>query len=196
MASAQNVPIEVSFTLLDVLEPLPGATVRLVLGASSDWQNANAGHKFVTDSKGEAHFTMDGIIEKRWRSQSIPFTPFRFPIRVDHMMIAVELEHRFQFVKDAPFQEFRWLLTMDLDRVGGGSCRTVGFMGIYTPDAQGRFTKPLPRRAGTESWTIPDLNHQVVWGMSYQVAGFMLSSDPDKHTLSFAIKRLPRRPPE
>ena len=72
MASAQTVPNDVKFTLLDVKDPyatpfppLAGATVRLVLGESPNWRHPDAGHKFVTDAKGEAHFTMDGLIDTR-----------------------------------------------------------------------------------------------------------------------------------
>ena len=203
MASGQTVPIDVKFTLLDVKDPyatpfppLAGATVRLVLGESPNWQHPDAGHKFVTDAKGEAHFTMDGLIDTRWRSRNIGFTPFSMPSRADHMKIAVELEHNFPPEKEGPLKVFRWVLTMDLDCFRG-QCSTVGFMGIYTPDAQGRFTKPLARQGGTESWKVPELNDRVIWGMSYQVADFTMSPDPDdpkKRTLSFAIKRLYRQP--
>jgi len=170
--------------------------VRLVLGQSPDWQNPDAGHKFVTDEKGEAHFTMDGLIDKRWQSRNVGFTPLRMPSRTDHMQIATELEHKFPIEKTGEYKTFRWLLTMDLDCFPDGQCSTVGFMGIYTPDAQGRFTKALARQGGTESWKVPQLNDQVIWGMSYEVADFMMSTvpnDPKKRTLKFAIKRRPLR---
>jgi hypothetical protein len=106
----------------------------------------------------------------------------------------VELEHKFPLEKEGALKSFRWLLTMDLDCFRDGQCSTVGFMAIHTPDAQGRFTKPLARQAGTESWKVPELNDKVIWGMSYQVADFLMSTDendPKKRTLKFAIKRLP-----
>jgi len=193
MASAQTLPINVDFTFLDVQvsdsPPLAGATVRLVLGQSPNWQNPDAGHTFVTDAKGEAHFTMDGAIDNRWSSRSMGFLPFGIPVRSEHVQIAVEVERK---IDD---RSFRWLLTMDLDCLKGGSCSTVGFMGIYMPDAQGRFTRRLPRQGGTESWKVAELNDKVVWGIGYQAADFLMSpdeNDPNKRRLRFAIKRLAR----
>ncbi len=201
LASAQTVPIDVQFKLVSMkdnydAEPAPvvGETVRLVLGERPDWQNADAGRKFVTDAKGEAHFVMDALIDTRSRSRNIGFTPFSKSSQAEHMKIAVELEHKYPLEKDGPPKSFRWVLTMDLDCFRDGQCSTVGFMGINTPDAQGRFTKPLVRQAGTESWKVPELNDKVIWGMSYQVADFLMSvdeNDPKKRTLKFAIKRLP-----
>jgi hypothetical protein len=196
MARAQTVPIRVDFTFLDAKDPyatpyppLAGETVRLVLGESPTWQNPDAGHKFVTDEKGEAHFTMDGLIDPRWQWKGIALTPFSIPVRSEHTKIGVELERKIEQ------KTFRWLLTLDLDCYGG-PCSTVGFMGIYTPDAQGRFTKALARQGGTESWKVPELNDKVIWGMGYQVADFLMSpdeNDPKQRTLRLAIKRLPRK---
>ena len=70
----------------------------------------------------------------------------------------------------------------------------MGLMGILAPDVQARFTKPLARQAGTAAWKVPELNLKVIWGMSYQVADFLMSpdeNDPKKRSLKFAIKRLP-----
>src|SRR5260370_37759548 len=120
MASAHTVPIDGKFTLLDVKDPyatpsppLAGATVRLVLGESPNWQHPDAGHKLVTDAKGEAHFTIDGLIDTRWRSRNIGFTPFSMPSRADHMKIAVELEHNFPPENGGPLKVCRWFLTTD-----------------------------------------------------------------------------------
>lgn len=174
---------------------LPGATVRLVLGAGPDWQSPTAGHKFVTDAKGEARFTMDGLLDSRWRSRPIGFTPFSMPTRAEHMQIALEVDHEFP-LNGQPPKTFRWVLTMDLDCFRDGQCSTVDFMSIYTPDSKGRFTKLLPRQGSTESWKVQEFNGLVIFGMSYQVADFMLSSHPDnpkKRTLSLALKKLHRQ---
>jgi hypothetical protein len=54
-AKGQPVALDVSFKMIDVENrPLPGVPVRLVFGAGADWQSPNAGHRFVTDAKGEA----------------------------------------------------------------------------------------------------------------------------------------------
>lgn len=203
--SEDTVPIDVQFTMLDVKdpyeapEPLPGAHIRLVLGEGPNWRDADAGHRFVTDARGEARFTMNGLIDTDWRSRNIGFTPFSLPSRADHLSIAVELEHRFPVKKGDEPRKFRWLLTMDLYGFPDGQCSTVGFMSIITPDAKGRFTRPLARQGSTESWKVPELNGQVIWGMSYKVADFRLSradENPGKRILKLVLKRLPRRSPE
>src|SRR5258708_18019292 len=86
MASAQTVPIDVKFTLLDVKDPyttpfppLAGATVRLGLGDNPHWQHPHAGPKFVTDAKGAAHFTMDGLIDTPCPARHISVTPLSTP---------------------------------------------------------------------------------------------------------------------
>jgi hypothetical protein len=202
MAKAQTIPIDVHFNLYDVTDnygsqndPLPGATVRLILGAGPDWQSPTAGYKFVTDQKGEVRFTANGLIDKRWRSQNIGFTPFSWPVRSEHMQIAAELEHRLPLEKAGEFKTFRWVVTMDLDCFSHGQCSTVGFMGIYTPDAQGRFTKALQRTGPQDSWKVPEMGDQVLWGHSYTCADFGMSpdeNDPNKRVLKLAFKRLPR----
>ena len=192
MASAQTVPLQVHFSMIDATDnynvpypPVPGATVRLVLGESKDWQNADAGHQFVTDAKGEGNFTMNATIDQRWQSRNIGFTPFSWPSRTNHMTIATELDHKFDG------KTFRWRLTMDLDEFSDGQCRTVGFMGIYPPDAQGRFTKALERQGGSDSWKVPQADNKIIWGMSYEVADFSL--DAKARTLKFAVKKLGRQ---
>jgi hypothetical protein len=197
MAHAQTLPVKVDFTLLDVKDsynppypPLAGETVRLVLGESPNWQNPDAGHKFVTDEKGEAHFTMDARIAPSWIWRNVGFSPISLPVRAEHVKIGVELAHRFDD------KTFRWMLTMDLDCEKRGPCSTVGFMGIYPPDARGRFTKALVRQGSTESWAVPELNGKIIWGMRYELAGFLMAldeNDPNKRTLQLAIKRLPRK---
>jgi hypothetical protein len=192
--------IDVNFSLLSMKDnysqpdPLPGAIVRPVLGAGPDWQNPTAGRKFVTDDKGEAHFTMDGLIDMRWRSRNVGFTPFSIPVRSEHMQIATELEHKLPAEKEGEYKTFRWVLTMDLDCFKEGTCSTSGLMGIYTPDSQGRFTKALARQGGNEAWKVPELNDKVIWGMNYQVADFLMTTDPadqKKRNLQLAFKRMP-----
>jgi hypothetical protein len=202
MASAQTAPIDVQFQMLAMKDnydatpaPVAGAAVRLVLGDRADWQEAHAGHEFVTNEKGEARFTMEAPIDSHTRSRNIGFTPFSKSSRTEHLKIAVELDHRFPVSQGGPLKNLRWLLTMDLDCFPDGQCSTVGFMGIYSPDAHGRFTQRLVREGSYEAWKVPELGNQVVWGMSYQVADFMLSADekdPKKRTLKFAVKRLAR----
>ena len=79
--------------------------------------------------------------------------------------------------------------------VGDVSPRSRGWTGVQAAGAALADGALRARQAGTESWKVPELNDQVIWGMSYQVADFMLGTDekdPKKRTLKFAIKRLAR----
>jgi len=200
--STQATPVDVQFKLIGTTDnfdadppPVVGETVRLVLGETPDWQNPGAGRQFVTDSKGEARFTMDVPLDSRIRSRNIGFTPFSSYSRSEHMKIAVELKHELPVDTGGATRSFRWLLTMDVDCFKGGTCSSNDFMTIVTPDAQGRFTKTLARQGGNEAWLVPELGNKVMWGMSYKAVDFMLSTDendPKKRTLRFVVKRLPR----
>lgn len=198
MAAAQPVPVDVRFKMLDIKDPygvpyppVPGAKVRLVLGEDANWQKPDAGHTFVTGPDGEARFTMQTQLDNRWQSRNVGFTPIRIPGRTEHLRIGVELDHEFPGIEKV----FRWLLTMDVDCFRDGTCSTVGFMGIYTPDERGNFTKPLPRVGSTESWKVEQLGGQVMWGMTYDAADFLLSTvegAPGRRSLSFAVKKRTR----
>jgi len=51
---------------------------------------------------------------------------------------------------------------------------------------------PLTRM---EAWKVPELGNQLMRGMRYQVADFLMTvdeKDPQRRTLQFAVKRLPR----
>jgi hypothetical protein len=200
MAKAQTTPVEVHFQLFSMGSHydtgIPGEKVRLILGDAPGWQNATAGHAFVTDEKGEAVFTMDAKLDKIFKWQSVGFGPFSLPVRAEHLQIGVELPHRFP-LENGGFADFRWVLTMDVDRlISRSSTGTYGFMGIYTPNEHGNFTKPLRSSGTQDSWFVPAMNNQVIWVHSYTAAGFGLEvdeHDPNRRVLRFAVKREPER---
>jgi hypothetical protein len=199
MARAQT-PVEVHFQLISMGSHsdtgIPGEKVRLILGDAPGWQNATAGHAFVTDEKGEAVFTMDAKIDKIFKWQNVGFTPIRVPVRAEHLQIGVELPHRFP-LENGGFADFRWVLTMDVDRLlSRSSTGTVGFMGIYTPDEHGNFTKPLRRDGTQDAWFVPALNNRVIRGLRYNAVDWSLLEDeknPNRRMLNFAVKREPER---
>ncbi len=87
--------VDVHFKLTELERPdrpLTGVPVRLVLGAVADWQGPNAGYRFVTGAGGEAHFSAAGVVDRRWKMVPYAMTGLSFPRRMDHMMIAAELE--------------------------------------------------------------------------------------------------------
>jgi hypothetical protein len=90
---------------------------------------------------------LDGLIDTRWRSRNIGFTPFSMPSRADHMKIAVELEHNFPPEREGPLKVFRWVLTMDLDCFRG-QCSTVGFMGFIRRMLRAVLRSPWRGKAG------------------------------------------------
>src|ERR1700729_2968601 len=105
-AREQPVTLAVAFALTDSEDyPLPGVPVRVAF-AGQDWQGADAGQRFTTDTKGEARFTATATIDKRWQSTA-SFIP-ALPHRADHLLIAVEFERVVPVGgKDT---HFRWLL--------------------------------------------------------------------------------------
>jgi hypothetical protein len=198
---AQTVNIDVDFALtpyvdsmnkpLGPLDKLTGVPVRVILGESPGWQDPDAGHRFVTDSTGQARFTTKGIVDRRWKSVNVGMTGLSIPKRSDHMRIAVELE---QLIPTAggKYDRFQWLHLMDIDCISGDNCSTSDFTGIYTRDANGRFT----RRAdySNDGLKLPELGGMVLGGPGYKVADFFLSTtDPAKKTwqLKLVLQRMP-----
>src|SRR5437899_12390698 len=67
-ANAQPVTLDVTFKLTDLENrPLPNVPARLVFGSDPDWRGAATGKRFVTDAKGEAHFTANVTFDQKLR---------------------------------------------------------------------------------------------------------------------------------
>ncbi len=195
-ANAQ-VPLDVDFKLTDLeYAPLAGVPVRLVFGAGKDWQGADAGNRIVTADNGEARFTTTAFIEREWRTTSFFFVPV--PGRVNHLMIAAELERSLPLDDQGKQWSARFLHTMDIYSYGDGHCVTNEFMNLYRKDESGCFAQPVPRAplpAGSPgtAWKVPELGNQLLWGMGYKPSNFSLRPDASGQgwTLKLAIARLP-----
>jgi hypothetical protein len=170
-----------------------------VLGPSPDWQDANAGHRFVTDAKGEAHFTSPGIVDRRWRMVPYGMTGLSRPVRADHILIAAELEQTLPTV-DGKLNHFQWLHTFDIDCDTTSDCATSGITTIYTRDAKGRFTREaqrvFPSRNSPPSWKLPEMGELVLSDPGYNVTDFFLSQadgEPARKrwTVRFILQRKP-----
>src|SRR5215471_1598813 len=101
-AAAPAVPIDVHFTLTDLdYKPIPGASVRLLLGPAPEKQDATAGRAFVTDANGKYDFTTTAPIDKRMKKLPTNYVDslFSTPKETDHLTLAAELE----------YTGFRWL---------------------------------------------------------------------------------------
>ena len=188
---AQPVSLDVQFKLTDLeYKALPGQPVRLVFGAGKDWQSANAGNRFVTDGNGEAVFTTQAAIDRRWTSVPVGFTGVSKPVRVDHLQIAAELERVLPGLDAGKDLTLHQLYKMDIDVLPGGDCATSDFTDVYLPDAHGRFTNAVP----STGLTIPNSGGLVLSGIAYQTWDHMLGPVDEAKThwkLKLAFKRSP-----
>ena len=147
-ASADPVALAVHFKLTDLDDrPLPGASVRLVLGSVSGWQGATAGHRFVTDASGAYRFTTSAVLDTHWRKRPTNFLSSLIsrPQETDHLRVATELE----------YMTFPWLYVVDVYRFREGGEVLVEGLSVYTRDARGAFTNKAARDAG--GWVMADL---------------------------------------
>ena len=180
LSSAQQVPLTVNFKMTDVdFKPSAGVPVRLVTGVGKGWQGANSGNRFVTADNGEAHFTTTGILDKQWCMQ--PFFNFSIPVRMRHMMIAVELEQILPLDDRGKQLIKQFLYTMDIYSNAAGSS-TADFVDLYDRDRQGQFTERIPRAPsspGTPAWKLAELGGMVLQGAGYKPWDFSLNPDVD-----------------
>ena len=189
VARAEQVTVDVTFKMTELEKPdhpLANVPVRLVLGITKGWQSPDAGHVFKTDKKGEAHFTMEGAMEKRLRIKGA-----FMPARADHMLVAAELEQRVPKA-GGKFDHYQWLHTMDIDCFEDGDCSTSDITAVYTRDGKGQFT----REGGMSrnGLSMPELNGMMLSGPSYKPADFTLSpvGEDRKHwTLNLWLQRSP-----
>jgi hypothetical protein len=139
-AAAGTVPLDVELKFTDEeYHPLAGEPVRLVFGLP-DWQAPDAGIRVVTGDDGTVKFTTQAVIERRWSSSNIGFTPFRMPFRADHLSLATELVFTVPR-RDGGDIDHHFLYTADIDRLPDGDCSTDDLDKVYEAGPDGRFTK-------------------------------------------------------
>src|SRR4051812_29578947 len=74
IAHAGAVSLDVTFKLTDLdYKPLAGVPVRVVFGSDPDWQKGDAGHRLITDGKGEARWTQEAVLTDRMRKHPTNF---------------------------------------------------------------------------------------------------------------------------
>jgi hypothetical protein len=200
LISSQVVTVDVTFTLTELEKPdsrLAGVPVRVVLGEGDDWQGPDAGHRFVTDSKGEAHFTVQGIVDRPIRMLPVAMTGLSTPKRTDHMMIAVELEQLVP-TPGSEYKHYQWLHTLDIDCYTRDDCATSDITGVYTRDKKGRFTvkgEPGPSTGpGTAGLKMPELGGMVLSGPMYKTTGLFLQPLDEARTRWKLNLNLQRKP--
>jgi hypothetical protein len=192
---AQPLPLDLSFQLTDLeYKPLPGQTVRLILGEGQDWQNPAAGNRFVTDAEGKAQYTTNVAIDRSWRWVNVGFTPFSLPARTDHLQILAELVTVVPAEGKDEAISFNILYRMDVYRFKSGDCSHNGITSMYVPDAAGRFTVRVP----PNGLRVPNSGGMVLSGEGYTPWDEMLepAAYPThgwKLKLAFKRQNTPRR---
>lgn len=186
--------VQVEFRLIDPesRQGLAGVPVRLVLGQTPGWQAPNAGHRFVTDANGEARFTADGLVDRRWRMAPYAMTGLSRPRRSDHMLVAAELE---QVVPAAGGEtnRYQWLHTLDIDCDSATECSSSGITTVYTRDAQGGFTSQGQSAGG--GLKMPELGGLVLNGPGYRIESVSLSPEPEQKGWRLKLTLLRNPPP-
>jgi hypothetical protein len=189
VARTSAVPLAVDFQLTDLdYKPLVGRPVRLIFGEGQDWQAPTIGHRIVTADDGKAHFTADVVLERRWRSVNVGFTPIRVPMRTDHLLIAAELERVIPVGPGGADLTLPMLYRMDVDRFRDGTCSTFGFVAMYTADATGRFVNRVP----PAGYPVPDSGGLVLFGEGYATWDNLLEpSEGGGWKIKLGFKRYP-----
>jgi hypothetical protein len=187
-AQGQTVTVDVHFKLTELEapdRPLPGVPVRLVLGQGPNWQDPNAGNRFVTDDKGEARYSAPGIVDRRWSVT----TGLSLPQRSDHIMLAAELEQLIP-TSGGQYRHLQWLYTLDIDCYTTSDCASSDISAVYARDAKGRFTvKGVP-----PDLKMPELGGMILTGPGYKATDFFLraaDAERKRWTVKLTLQRTP-----
>ena len=167
-------------------EPLAGVTARVVFGADRAGPDPAAGTRLVTDAAGVARFTTSVPLERRWRKLPTNF-----------FTSLVSLPRRTQFLRvgaELPFLDYRWLYAADLYRFAGGNPIALGDTSVFTPDADGRFTRQAERDG--HQWTMPGLDGMALSHPGWEISDWSfhpVDDDPPagRWALSLGYRRAP-----
>lgn len=193
---ADPIQLDVTFKLTDQdYQPLANRTVRIAF-SGQDWQSPDAGQRVTTDAQGTAHFTATVTLDQQTQWRNIGFTPFSWPSKTDHLLIAAEMERVLPV--DGKDQTFHWLYTENIFHFASGETSGGYVDAIFTKDASGRFTRRLePNLGNLQMAQRSDLEDRAIAGdEGYVPADFGLDvdeSDPahPHWTLSLAFKEMP-----
>ena len=184
---ATPVSLAVRFKLTDLdYKPIAKAPVRIVFGSDAAWQNAGAGHQFVTGENGEHTFTASVVLDRQMKK--VP-TNYRDslssqPVPMDHLLVATELE----------YATYRWVYALDVFSIAPGGDTLLEGQKLWTRDASGSFTRQAKQdRAG---WHMPELGGLVLTTPGHEPWNFALrpdETDPSRGrwTLDLAFKQHP-----
>jgi hypothetical protein len=179
----REVMLDVIFKLTDLdYTPLPGVPVRLVFRCDNNWQSADAGHRFVTDEKGEGRVTARVVIARHMRKKPTNFfsSLVSLPQPTDHLATGAELE----------YMDFHWLYIVNMERFPDGDVMQDDFS-VYSRDTRGRFALKAARIG--QDWKIKDLGGMMLTGPGHAPWNAMLAPGPgaEHWTLQLAFKKSP-----
>jgi hypothetical protein len=185
--AGRPVSLDVTFVLTDLEHaPIAGTAVRVVFGSDPGWREPGAGDRLVTDARGESRFSSPVTLDRVRRKVPTNFwsslvTP---PAKADRLMVAAEL----------PYMEFRWLYAVDLYRFADSGDVLLDGLSVYTPDADGRFTRKATH--DDDGWTMAELGGLVLTTPGHAPWDFTLAPDPGdpmegRWTLRLGFRRSP-----
>jgi hypothetical protein len=185
-AFAIPVLLAVTFTLTDLdYKPLAGVPVRVVFGSDPKWQQADAGHRLVTDAKGEARWEAQVELDEQMKKVPTNFVGSLLsgPQRAQYLRVAAEMT----------YFERPWLYTVDLYRFSGGDTLQDD-NAVYTRDDRGAFTRRA--KQDKNGWMMADMGGLVLTMPGFEAWNFALDPDPadsthKRWTLKLAFRKAP-----
>jgi hypothetical protein len=185
-ALAVPVVLAFSFTLTDLdYKPLAGVPVRVVFDSDPKSQQADAGHRPVTDAKGETRWEAQVELQEQMKKVPTNFVGSLLsgPQRAQFLRVAAEMT----------YFEQPWLYTVDLYRFAGGDTLQDD-SAVYTRDERGAFTRKAKR--DKNGWTMADMGGLVLTMPGFEACNFALDPDPadpthKRRTLKLAFKKAP-----
>jgi hypothetical protein len=191
LGAAQNppaaaVPLVVRFRLTDLDEkPLPKVPVRIAFGSDKTWQQAGAGHRFVTDANGAHTFTASVELDRQMKKVPTNYKDSltSVPVPMDHLLVATELE----------YAGLPWLYATDIFHIPPGDTLLDGRK-VWIRDERGNFTRqPRQDRDGLH---LPEMGGLVLTGFGHDVTRFALKPDENdpsrgRWTLDLSFKQQP-----
>jgi hypothetical protein len=179
--------VEVHFQLTDLeYAGIPHARVRVTCAQQPDWQAPQAGHRFVTDDRGEARFDLRAAIVRVRHKRPTNFLHSLLSTAqpADHLRVAVELE----------YAGHTWLYVVDLYRFCAKGDVLMERMTVFSRDDAGRFTSPAERVEG--GWKIRDLGGLILTGLGHDPWDFAFhpaENDPSaqRWKLNLRFRRSP-----
>jgi hypothetical protein len=151
----------------------------LVLGTEPGWQKAAAGGRFETGEDGTALFTVHAPLHRGARKRPTNFFDSLFSGKeaTDDLQIAVELVYA-----EAPL-----LYVATVHRFVRDGTVLLGDTAVFAKDAQGDFTRPVPR-SKDGGWLLPQFGGLAVTGPGHEIAGFLfLPREKDQSGKSWVL---------